>query len=269
MAYNDYEISRAAAKPLEMYKFIGTKKNYLYTSCDVDVTVTGELYTAAPIKRNNSRIPIQDDEQLTLEIEMPFTLELIKDYAFTSAPPTLELEIWRIHWGMNFAADAVKVYSGPVLSFSIDGVHAKAVCASTFTSILSTPLPIRYWQKPCNHVLFDGRCGINAVSYTSSATVGIFDGIDIHVDDDGNVDGALVAGEMINARSGEHRMIISNIANLVTVNFPFNDLVTGDEVTLKAGCDHSFTTCKAKFANTINYGGHPFIPNDNPFSGAL
>jgi len=33
-----------------------------------------------------------------------------------------------------------------------------------------------------------------------------------------------------------------------------------------AGCDHSVSTCAARFDNLANYGGFPFIPTKNPFS---
>jgi hypothetical protein len=39
-------------------------------------------------------------------------------------------------------------------------------------------------------------------------------------------------------------------------------------VTLYPGCDHTLGAAGcAKFANTDNFGGTPFIPNKNPFGG--
>jgi len=269
MAYEDYEESQASARPVEAYKFVGTTDNYLYTSTDMDVTIGGELYTAQPIRREAMRATTQDDEQLTLDIEMPFNLDVVQDYAFASSPPDLDLQIYRIHWGMNFASDAVCVFNGPVVSFSVDGQRAKLRATSVFSAALASPVPPRFWQKPCNHVLFDARCTLADTSYKVTATVGTFDGVDIHVDDDGFADDYLIAGEMITTRSGERRLIMANVANLITVNFPFHDLETGDEVTLRAGCDHSFAVCKSKFSNEINFGGFPYIPADNPFEGEL
>ena len=233
------------------------------------MTIAGQLYKAAPIRRDNGKAVTQDDEQIVLEIEMPFNLDLIHDYAFTSSPPNLDIEIWRIHWGMNFSTEAVKIFSGPVQSFSIDGVHVKLRSTTVFAACLSSPVPLRWWQKLCNHVLYDARCGLASSSYTHTTTVGIIDGADISVSSTGFADGYLAAGEMVTARSGERRMIVANAANLVTVNFPFNDLVAGDTVYLFAGCDHSFSTCKAKFSNVANFSGCPYIPDTNPFSGSL
>jgi len=37
----------------------------------------------------------------------------------------------------------------------------------------------------------------------------------------------------------------------------------GDTFTVTAGCDKQFTTCKAKFANTINFRGFPYMPGND------
>lgn len=37
----------------------------------------------------------------------------------------------------------------------------------------------------------------------------------------------------------------------------------GDAFALVAGCDHSFATCKAKFANALNFRGFPHLPGND------
>jgi uncharacterized phage protein (TIGR02218 family) len=37
----------------------------------------------------------------------------------------------------------------------------------------------------------------------------------------------------------------------------------GDAFTITAGCDKQFTTCKAKFANTVNFRGFPYMPGND------
>jgi uncharacterized phage protein (TIGR02218 family) len=37
----------------------------------------------------------------------------------------------------------------------------------------------------------------------------------------------------------------------------------GDGFTIVAGCDHSFATCKAKFANALNFRGFPHLPGND------
>lgn len=45
-------------------------------------------------------------------------------------------------------------------------------------------------------------------------------------------------------------------------------IVAGDEFTISAGCDKTLATCKAKFANAINFRGFPHLPGiDRVLSG--
>ena len=51
-------------------------------------------------------------------------------------------------------------------------------------------------------------------------------------------------------------------------------VVVGDALTALAGCDRSFSTCKARFANAANFRGFPHIPGNDfilgyPQPGAL
>jgi uncharacterized phage protein (TIGR02218 family) len=40
-------------------------------------------------------------------------------------------------------------------------------------------------------------------------------------------------------------------------------IAPGDAFTVTAGCDKQFATCGAKFANTINFRGFPYMPGND------
>ena len=40
-------------------------------------------------------------------------------------------------------------------------------------------------------------------------------------------------------------------------------IAAGDAFTLRAGCDKQFATCRAKFANAVNFRGFPHMPGDD------
>lgn len=74
----------------------------------------------------------------------------------------------------------------------------------------------------------------------------------------------------------DHRLILSQSGDDVTLLLPFPETIVGSTVVLLAGCDHSITTCDTKFntpedtlSNVINYGGFAFVPNKNPFETGL
>lgn len=264
--YTDTEDSSHDAAPVEGFKFTGTYDNYYYTSADQDETIAGNLYTAVPIKRNAIRSGSQNDDSLDLELEVPSDLQLVRDYGYGITPPELVLEVVRYHRGTNPATDFAVVWKGPVTSFSTTGKLTKIQVPSIFTVALQGELPNAYFQNPCNHVLYDVRCKVDPNSYKQATTItAVTDETTIEVADDGFADEYLRAGEFYNVTKNERRTIVDNVANVITVSFPFFNPVVGDSVELFAGCDHGYQTCINKFNNSLNYGGFPFVPADNPF----
>jgi uncharacterized phage protein (TIGR02218 family) len=269
--YTDVELSVHAGAPVECYRFVGTLANYLLTSADADVTLNGELYKAVPITRKALKIGTQEDNQLVLDVSMPYDQQIIKDYAYIGSPPALSLDLRRSHIGLDFATQWVSIWKGKIVSFVVDGRTATIRSATIFSGQFSQPIPSRLYQSPCNHVLYDPRCTINPASWTFSKTIAGFGSpTDVKLTSaSGITDGILVAGEMINQRTSERRCIKSNVSIDIGVTFPFFDARIGDTVTLRAGCDHSFAACRDKFSNSINFGGCPYIPAENPFQGSL
>ena len=268
-AYDDAEQSAHGGSPVEGYKFTGTFNNYYYTSADQDVTIDGQLYETALISRKAIEVGTQEDSHLDLELEIPFDLPLATDYAFQISPPNLTLEILRYHEGTNPASDWIVVWKGIVTSFSASGHIVKVRVPSIFSVFLNGEVPSVYYQNMCNHVLYDDRCKLLSSSFQQDTTVTLVDIDLITVADDGFADGFLRAGEIVNTTKGERRLIIDNVSDVVTINFPFINAEVGDSVSLFAGCDHAFTTCRDKFSNTLNFGGFPYVPSDNPFESEL
>jgi uncharacterized phage protein (TIGR02218 family) len=269
MSYAVADASVHDGAPIECYLFAGQLKEYRYTSAESLITLDGREYEPLPIKRGSVKSGSQADDSLSLEIELPIDCDLVRDYAYLNAPASLMLSVFRVHRETNFATDSVLLWKGEVLSFSVAGRTAKARVPSIFSAALSSDCPTVFYQNPCNHVLFDARCKVSRASFSTSTTVLDAAQTNATVVDDGFPDNFLAGGEMVNSRNGERRMIVDNQVNLITINFAFVDLRVGDSVTLTAGCDHSWTTCRSKFSNGDNYGGDPFIPSENPFQGKV
>lgn len=269
--YTDKEFSAYGGTPIEGYRFVGPNSTeYRYTSTERDVTINGLLYSATdPVARTAIRTGTQEDDNLYVDITLPIDVQVVQDYAFDVSPAYLTLTIYRYHEGTDPAADWVIIWKGPVKSFSVTGKEARARVASLFSTLLQCEVPNRYYQFPCNHVLYDPRCKISDVAFKTTTTVStIVDATALTVADDGFADSYLTAGEIIRVSTGERRTIVDNVANQITYVFPFHNIQAGDSVQLRAGCDHSFVTCGSKFSNQVNYGGFPYI-GDNPFEGQL
>jgi len=53
-------------------------------------------------------------------------------------------------------------------------------------------------------------------------------------------------------------------ANAITLmEIPVRPIATGDAFDIFAGCDKTFETCRAKFANAANFRGFPHIPGQD------
>lgn len=62
-------------------------------------------------------------------------------------------------------------------------------------------------------------------------------------------------------------MIVGHAGANLTLMAPLPGLAAGMSAKLYAGCDRSLSVCGSRFDNVVNFGGFPWIPLKNPFSG--
>lgn len=267
MAYQDNETSLSDAAPLELYKFIGTYNTYRYTSGQVPVVSGGEAYQPIFITRNALKIQTGDSSESALEVSLPFDNPLVTAYAYQNAPPDLTLELRRAH--ETDPNDTVLLWTGKVTGFSVEGRTAKMKVPAIFSYIIQGNAPTPRFQAPCNHVLYDQRCGVDPALHQHVTTVASIAGNVIQLATLPFLQDEAAAGQMFNA-AGEQRMVISNIGTSVTVTYEFANLQVGDTITIRKGCDHAFEgDCKNRFSNGARFGGFPLVPDRNPFSSTL
>ena len=68
---------------------------------------------------------------------------------------------------------------------------------------------------------------------------------------------------------GVYTFIVGNTANTVTLYREHVGLNIGDVIQLAPGCDQSHKMCHEKFNNATRYGGHPYMPSENPVMSQL
>lgn len=266
--YDELEGSVSESAPVEAYEFVGTFQTYRYTSSDQAVNIGGNDYLPIAISRSQLKAGTHEDDNLSLDLELPFDIPVVRDYAFAETPPKLELTVYRQQptaTGTNF----VIYWKGVVRGFTVNDRKAKIQVPSVFSLALQGELPNVYYQTPCNHTLYSSRCGIAGATHSFAGTVQAVLGTAITLTGTPTTADNLAAGEIVNDRNGERRMVLSNTGNAIEIGYAFVDLIVGDTVTLYKGCNHSFETCRVKFDNVINFGGFPYIPADNPFAGEV
>jgi uncharacterized phage protein (TIGR02218 family) len=134
----------------------------------------------------------------------------------------------------------------------------------------------RTLQFHCDAELGDGRCGVDleASAFSAAGSVASIAGDRNFVAAAGLASFASFWFDLglIEWTSGANAGCRAEIAHqakdggAVRIDLceaPVRPLGAGDGFTIRAGCDKRFATCKAKFANAINFRGFPAMPGDD------
>lgn len=252
--------------PCEYYKFIGPFNDYFYTSDVNQITIDSNEYLPLTILRSPIKGGSQRQTGISLDIKLPLSAQIVKDYAFSSTPKDLKVEIFRKQRNHE---PIITIWVGNITIFSVDNKYATFRSPNVFNDLISGSFSNVAYQSICNHILYDSRCGVS--EYQNMVVTEVITQADlvITVKDVGEDGNNFVLGQLIIAKNLERRLITSVSNDDLTINYPFSKNIVGTKVELTYGCDHSYATCKSKFSNGKNFGGHPFIPKYNPFEGRL
>lgn len=265
------ELSNFGANPIEGFHFIGSFTNYDYTSAEKQIAINAITFEPlAGLERSLIKSGHQGSDDLVLEVSMPIDTDIVSDNAFATMPPDLSLELYRSHRDIDTVNEWILYWKGPVTSFKIDLDVCTMRVPSILSILLTGDIPNRYYQNTCNHILYDTRCKVNPASFDFATTIDNISGRDLVVASaGGNPTGFFNAGKAV-LDNNEERQIARHVGTSISLVYPFADANDGDNVTLFAGCNLSYSTdCLTKFNNQINFGGMPYIPKDNPFEGNL
>lgn len=135
----------------------------------------------------------------------------------------------------------------------------------------------RLYMRSCSADLGDARCGV-----ALSAVNGVVAGTDGRIGLTapalaGHTDGHFTGGRLI-FTSGANLGFASEVKShadaggVVAIQLwqaPPGPIAPSDAFSLTPGCDKSFATCQAKFANGINFRGFPHIPGNDFVIGGV
>ncbi len=234
-------------------------EHWYYTSADESVTYDGNTYTPAAIKRSSMSF----DSELEVT-KVGVTVGALDDtfISYMTQNPTTQMwvAIYRLH--RSDESDASVVFIGQVNSVSFQGAQAEAECYG-FEHFLKMKVPRYLYQSCCNNAVFDDRCGLAKEDYATTAEITL-SGSGMYLsanafgtkDDDWFTYGWVVYGD-------QRRMVTAHTGTMLTLQYPFQDIEDGDEVTAYAGCDLDIETCRDKFGNVAHFFGTPYIPEVN------
>lgn len=183
-------------------------------------------------------------------------------------------EIWLVNWGS--VAQRALLASGNIGEVTRGDLGFTAELRG-LAARLQQPQG-RTYQKLCDAELGDARCGVDvddplylgsgtvtAAASDGSLTASGLSGFDTHWFARGRLD--WLTGD----NAGLRHEVRSHVKAGSTVTLglwlpPFATIAPGDTFEIRAGCDKTFESCKAKFDNAVNFRGFPTMPG-NDFVG--
>jgi len=261
MSYTAREQSGYDGHPLLLFRFSLGESQWLYTSADHVVAMGEDEYQPIYIKGGRI-VRCGDARKSTLEIEVaaqnPVALVFLPGWI----GGLMLVTVYRHHYE---DADFSVQWKGRVVSCKWAGSVATLSCDSAFTLFRRAGLR-RNYQPGCPHVLFGPGCTVNADLHRVAATVTAVSGNALTIAELGAWAAGYFTGGMLRFGS-DYRMITGHVGNAITTLDAVPNLVEGSAVELWPGCARDMATCHDKFNNLDNFGGLPFLPRKNPFSG--
>lgn len=268
MTFQTYEQAVQSGAPIELYEFEVGPTIYRYTSAPDDFVYLTKNFSAVQIVRGD----VEESGELpkdALTVTVPRDAAIADEFRVAPPSDVVLLSIYRMHYD-DPDGERKLFWTGRVLNCEWKGASADLTCESIYTA-LKRPGLRRLYQRQCPHVLYGTACGLLLTAWKLTTTLDTVSGTSLTAANFGLQADGYFAGGMIEWESEpgryERRGIKSHIGTTITLTHPIVGIEAGASVDYWPGCDHSLTTCHSKFANRANYGGFPYVPKKNPFTG--
>jgi uncharacterized phage protein (TIGR02218 family) len=184
-----------------------------------------------------------------------------------------EVELFLVDWG-DLSLPRTVVRRGWIGTISQAGIAFRAELRGLGQRI-QQPV-IDSYSVECRVDLFSAKCGANRAAFAVPATVTALTDGALGVASDNRVFFASSLGQAAGwfdygeiwwtggNNAGRKTEVRSFAGGRIELWEPMGlDIAVGDTFTIHAGCDKAFSTCKAKFANALNFRGEPHVPGND------
>jgi uncharacterized phage protein (TIGR02218 family) len=262
----------------ECFTFITTTGTvYTWTSVDYDVVFNGFIFNASGplvsgLKYKGSVGLEVDKQQITIAArptdligQAPFLIAL-RDGAFDGAPVYRDRVFLTAPGGA--VVGGVRLFQGRISTVDNVGRTQATLTVASDLVILDYDMPRNLFSPTCLHVLYDAGCSIIRGTFSLDGNCGAGSNSSTIIFSSarkGDAQGSLVftSGGNSNVRVTIKSVILNGGGTPIGYNLmyplPFAP-ATGDGFNVAFGCDHTQSTCVAKFNNLSNFRAFPYVP---------
>lgn len=212
--------------------------------------------------------------RLGAEIDTSEVVGVIEDATITEADIRLgryagaRIETWRVNWRDPAVRELIRADTIGEISEEDGLFRAELRSAHGALNVVRG----RLYQRGCDAELGDARCGVDIQNSANWRDVTVTETIDAHfllVSGLEDTDPGWSAFGTIAWTSGARVGFTDRIASQDRDDLgdrlgldpdSRGSISAGDTGRVTVGCDKQFTTCRDKFANTVNFRGFPHVP---------
>lgn len=268
MSFLGLELSRDGGRPVELFHINAGLRNWYYTSNRRNVTYLTREYIATSLRRSKIE-QVREYNKSALTLNVPATNEFVRLHLTSPLEGIVTLTMYRTH-ADDPAGEFALYWQGRVVNVSAPGNEGTIRAEPIFTTMRGQGRR-RSYSTGCSWSLYKPGCWVNEQEYKAGGLVTAIQGLSLSsgifgAKPDGYYDGGKVViwvnDEPFNRRIESHK------GTTIVMSAIVPGLIAGGQVEVFPGCDHSFPTCGSKFNNTLNFGGFPWKPRKDPFSGS-
>lgn len=261
--FND-EQSEMDGQPVELYLFDKDGSEFWsYSSSDSDFTFNGRIYLASLIKRGDIVLDASIIKTV-LRLEVDTSNSFARQFISESLDGIIKLTIYRWH-----RDSYVTYWKGYVRGISFRPRKAIIIAGLKVSSLKREGL-MRKYSRNCGLHLYSALCGISKTDtdYYVEGTINSVNGTEIDATIfSSKSDGWFVGGQFKTDNGKCNQKIVYHVGTKIKIARYVSGIANGNTFLARAGCDHLKATCKDKFSNKLNFGGQPYLPDKNPFTG--
>ena len=254
------ERSEESAEPIELYQIKLGSRMYYLTSNSEDIRITGTTYKAVHIKRDEivHDLKLFDERiKITLPARSDTAIEMLNH----ASEEESHITILRTFKGTS---EYYALWHGLIIQKNVDKEYLSLMSFPTNYAFEKIGNRGRY-SRTCRHVLYSKNCGLLKVNNAVTGAVVAHTNLTVKLNFAPNTN--VIGGIMEFPRLNVSRMIIGFDGDRLVLLSPVFGVQNGDVVKVYKGCNKTIEQC-AEYGNVDNFGGYPFIPVKNIFTGS-